>query len=263
MKFGLPLSLNFKGVKFQNKTSAPIISEAFKITPSLPSLLKLKPGFTAKASNIWNGDININFASGGESDEGTTLQNVDVDLDKVDLSKLSQNIPSKTPIGLQGILSGNLSAIIDQTFKEQPSSEFDFSSPKFDLLPISLDQGGIKVELPRMTWNTLKVKGSLVGSELIVEEGILGNGTDNLSLKLKGKMGLKFAKRGNQVAPVLTSYDLRMDIQTVGSVDPTLNLAFIPLSQFKKKTANGDRYLVRAQARSLRNSPKFSAINSL
>jgi len=263
MKFGLPLSLNFTDVQFQNKGSAPITTESFKITPSITSLLKLKPGFTAKASNIWDGNLDLSFGSGGKSDSGVKLQNLDVELKKISLAKLSGNIPSKTPINLQGILSGTLTAALDQSFEEQPNSEFDFSSPKFELLPLSVNQGGMSIELPRLSWSVLKLKGRLVGSELIIEDGILGNNKDNLSLKIKGKMGLKFTKRGNNVAPLFTSYDLRMDIQTVGDVDPTLNLAFIPIDQFKRSTPSGNRYLLRAQSRNMRTPPRFTAISTL
>ncbi len=263
MNFALPLSVNFKDISFQNKGSQAIKADSLKVTPSLLSLLKLKPGFTASAHQLFDGDLNISLASQGKSNDGNPLQGIDINFDKINLKKVSSSIPSKVPLQLQGLITGAITAAIDQTFKEAPESEFNITSPEVLLLPISFNQGGLQLELPRMQWSALKLKGRLINDELIIEDGVLGTTKDNLSLRFKGTMGLKFIAKGKSIAPNFTSYDLRMDVQTVGEVDPTLKLAFLPITQFKSATVGGERYLFKASSRSLRSNPNFSKIKSL
>ena len=257
-------SIRMNEVSLITPTLPELKSSSVFISPSLFSLITGQIGFSTRARDLFNGDVYLSV-SPGEKIENETQKNVgqwqdiEVDLEKVNLKKVIAL--ASTPVKLKGTLNGNLEMSIDPEFQQQPKAEIDLEVLKA-AMPTSIPlQNFGSLVLPPIVFSAIKTKMRLLGGQLIVEQGLLGQSNEPLSGRIKGKMSIRMRKIAGVVRPLPGSYDFKIELLVKNSLSKKLSLFLGFIDSYRSPTNGGARYLFRIKGRNFINPPNISAIN--
>ncbi len=255
-------------VRLSSQVMPTIESSTLTLAPSWLSLLRGAPGATISAQGLLGSNLSLTWQSRRRTAQGNPAHRVELQSPQLDLTQLTRHFNS--PLTLRGLGQLELDALIEPQFEEQPEVELelDLASLQMESSRIPTPMGPMDVS--GLSWDGgLRLRGRLVGGELIIEEGQLGQASDSLSLQVRGRLGLRLAKqrvppRGETLVPEWGNYDLRFQILAGENLPQDWNLILSALgSNLRRQTPDGERYLFRMTGPRFGPPPQITPIDSL
>ena len=237
-------------IKFQKvRLSTPLVqgleTERLTVSPSIISLLSLKPGASVYLDGFFNGEAKAHFTSTLPSEDGQEVF-LDLDLISIDIDKLTSMVD--LPASFSGKLDLSVKGNVDTTIKEQPNFAIAFKLDRAGITNISIPTAIGPLTLPNITLNSVVSqltldKGKLQITSMKVDNrsSIYGDVTGTVELELKN------TRRG--IAPQIGVYDLKFNLGLSPSLEQELKvyLNTLGLAKYKQNgiyrfTANGTPY---------------------
>ncbi len=239
-------------------------AEVLRLAPSIAGFLAFSPGFTAKIENVMKGNIGLTYRAGKKISDTNRMQKLNLDLSKVDMNGVAKF--ASLPVELEGLISADLSAEIDLEFTDQPTADMVIKIIKFRLPPstIQVPMGGgfLPVALPNIELTGLNIKGQLRGSELIIEDGVIGQSGDPISGAFKGKIGLRLKRQGSTVAQEWGGYEFKLKLSLDRNVEKDFSTYLGFISSYKTLTGTGSTYALRLSAPNLQTNFNISPLTT-
>ena len=207
----------------------------------------------------------VSLASWKKIDDAPHIPFVAAEFKNINLGELLKILRKalRTPIEVSGQAHGRIElSMEDPDFKEQPSGELEITVKKLRP-PNSVPTNIGPVNLPEMKFSKLYVKARLVGGQIIVDEGTLGQKDEPISGKFKGKMSLRFSRFGSKVNASPKEYEFKIDLHVRKSAQPKLALFLGFIDKFKTTTNSGSRYMLKISASKLGVPPVLDPIRKL
>lgn len=220
-----------------------ITAESVSAAPSIRGLLSFKPGVTINAENLLKGDLQISTRGGEETKSGNLKQVIDLDLENISIGELMNLIAS--PVALKGNLEGEAQATVDPQFQEQPEGEVEINVKSLHLPPSVVQTAFGPLNVPELKVSQVSLKGRLKAGELFIDNLKVGNSKDEINGTVKGRMRLRFAKRGVQITPVFGRYEIDTNIKTLPQFEKKAGLFLSFIDSYKTPEIGGSRYALR------------------
>lgn len=247
------------------RASAPLFIEQAYISPSLLSLLSLKPGGTLTAKNIFGGDIHAsltNLGRGGAQNKDSKLIGLQLNFNSVDFDEVMSWL--KSPAKLSGDLSGKVDLRFDMMAYEQPRGEFNINGQNVRL-PGSISMQGMDMMLPEGVLKKLVLAGKIQNGDLSLTQGQLGQPNDVIYGKVKGKMALNTRRAGAGIMLVPGAYDFSFDLNFSEDAESKLGtmLGTVLLNNKggRSETLNGGARYIFSVSGFPNGVPKFLPLN--
>lgn len=231
-----------------------------RLAPSLAGFLAFNPGFTASIEDVMKGNISLTYRAGKKINDSTQLQKIDLGLRKIDLKSLSGFIG--LPVDLEGAVYVQFDAQVDPNFVEQPDGEIEIKIEKFRLPASTIPTMMGPTSLPNMELSSLTLKGQLKGSELLIEDGAIGGKGEALNGRFKGKMGLRFVRQGQQIAPQWSNYEVKIDLSLDRTSEKNFGLFLSFFDKYKTLTGTGSRYALKLSSPNFQTPPTSSPVGT-
>lgn len=239
------ISPNLLGAVFSLPTAIRAANGNEEAARALPT----KVGATIAAEGLLGGDVELTMRSGTKSEQGRDRSRVSLTVEKLSLSEVGKW--ADLALRPSGDLNAETDLQMTPDLHEQPEGEYLLKINKFNLPPgtvmVPMGEARLPVSIPAITLGNVLLKGRLVGGNLIIEEGVIGQNKDPLFGKIKGQLGLRLQPQGPAIVPVFGAYNLTVDLNTTAPIEKDLGFAFIMFSRAKVPSAGGGaRYQFRA-----------------
>ncbi len=260
-----PLGLDFTNVEVQTTAFPAVKARELTLAPTILGLLTFNPGLTAKAKGLLKGDVSLSTRGEKKATDGKAakvLQNIELDASGLDLASALSMVSNLS--GLEGKIDLGVSGKIDPQFEEQPSMDLLVEGQKVQLVNFSIDTVMGAFPLPDISLQKLRLKGVLQEGRLNIEEGIIGNDTDDLYAQIKGTLRVTVEAHRGQVSPVLGGYNLSVRIKTKKAFQDRASLFFAFIENMKvssSSTANPE-YMFRVETSDVRMPPNMTPLTS-
>jgi len=253
-------NLNMEKVRVETAMFPSIKTDTLKLAPSISSLLSFKKGFNASAEGFMGGDAYVSFHEGEKTQEDVRKQIIYSELEKIDLGELKKAMD--LPVQLKGLANLEASATIDPNFSEQPEAELTLTGKDVQMPTSTVPTPFGPMSLPGLKWSAVNLKGRLKGSKFVIDEGHLGQASDLFNGQVKGQMDVRIVRRGNQMMTDLGAYDLRVELNVNRAIEKDLSLFLGLLDNYKSPSAEGNKYLFRANGSRFGMTPNFTRLSS-
>lgn len=253
-----------------NISSPPLKIESVQVSPSpLSSLVHRDAYFTADLTGALGGELSMTRSPGGSVEKGDHIkENFELKADNIIVEKLLTLLKSNTlspmnvPVNLRGKVSIESDGEIDPKFTEQPEINFVGSGTNIEFPRQTLNTMMGPLVIEAMKWKSMSLKGRMIAGEIIIEELLLGEKTDPLFLKLKGKLSLPLKAGSRGLGPIrFGSYELDTDLTLTRGANSLLTMMMDPLAgSFKTESRQGTRYVFRASGSGFGRPPRTQSI---
>ncbi|MCO5113879.1 MAG: type II secretion system protein GspN [Bdellovibrionaceae bacterium] len=208
-----PFGISAKNVYIATPNlTTPLFVQRVYITPSILSLLSLKPGGSFRAENIWGGNITATLTHQGQghsNNKDSKVARIELALDKIDVGEVLNWM--QAPAKLSGKISGKSDLRLDLMALDHPRGSFNFSGTNVEL-PSVISMQGMDLMLPEGQFKRLALVGQLQNGKMNLTEGALGQPNDVIYGKVKGQMDLTTRKMGASITFVPGPYDFNFDL---------------------------------------------------
>ncbi len=253
--------LELTDVKAQGIQFPPISADSVTVSPSIAGLLSFKPGVSLSAKGIFDGDLDLTTRGGSKATSGALKQNITIDAEGIELSKLSQLLA--LPMTLEGKMNLDSDAVIDPSFSEQPDAQVDLKATRINITAASVPTPIGPLALPDTKLQELILKGQMNKGELNIEKAQIGSPSDELYAQVRGTMSLNFQSSGGQVNVNPGAFDLTIQIKTKPSYQAKAGLFLGFLDSYKKsETPQGREYIFKVSGANFYGPPRMTPANS-
>lgn len=253
----LPPGLSLADVSLDTAALPTLKASRLSLSPSIASFLAMKPGFVASARGIFDGDASLTYKTGKKINDQESMQQIEIVFSEASLKQLAKF--ADLPVALQGKAAANIEGEIDPSFKTQPNTEFnlDIKSLKIPAATVPTLLG--PVNLPDISFKAVKLKGRLVNGELIIEDTQLGESTDSVNGRIKGKFTVSIVNIGGNIMPRFGAYQLKLDLNLNKQAASDFGLFLGLFDKFKTLTGTGSRYAFQLNGVNFNTPPTPSA----
>jgi type II secretion system protein N len=221
-----------------------------ELRPDIASLLTFKGGAGVAARNFLGGDIDVSVSGVDLNDPKANPTTLELEISGLDLDKINKLTGS--PVKLKGSLQGEANGVFDPSLKEQPEAEYNIVIDNFVMPPSTLPvMGGFSI--PSVSFSNVRAKGRWVGRELIIEEASLGQSSDPMYGRIRGKMGLELISSRGSVQHRFNAYELRIELTVKAAAEKKLSLFLSFIDKFRSPVQGGGVYRLKL------SGPKFGA----
>ncbi len=253
--------LELTDVKAQGIQFPPLSADSVMVSPSIAGLLSFKPGVSLSAKGIFDGDLDLTTRGGSKATSGALKQNITIDAEGIELSKLSQLLA--LPMTLEGKMNLDSDAVIDPSFSEQPDAQVDLKATRINITAASVPTPIGPLALPDTKLQELILKGQMNKGELNIEKAQIGSPSDELYAQVRGTMSLNFQSSGGQVNVNPGAFDLTIQIKTKPSYQAKAGLFLGFLDSYKKsETPQGREYIFKVSGANFYGPPRMTPANS-
>lgn len=253
--------LELTDVKVQGLQFPPLSTDSLTVSPSIAGLLSFKPGVSLDAKGLFDGDVSLTTRGGSSATSGAMKQNITLDAEGVELSKISTTLG--LPMNLEGKMTLDSDAVIDPSFSEQPDAQVDLKAVRINLTSASIPTPIGPLALPDTKLQELVLKGQMVKGELNIEKAQIGTPSDELFAQIRGTMNLNFQSAGGQVGVNPGPFDLTIQIKTKPSYQSKAGLFLGFLDAYKKsESPQGREYIFKVSGQNFYAPPRMTPANS-
>jgi type II secretion system protein N len=239
----LPLGVKMESVVVDTSYFPPVKASTMSLSPSIASLLTMKPGFTAHATGLFGGGMDMTVKSGERLQDDITGHKVSLNLQKVRLQDLARF--AQWPVDVSGSGSVDLVTDFDPTLTKQPSSEYNLSIQSLKIPAGSVPTPLGPLNLPTVDIAAVLAKGRWVNGELFIEESTIGKAGDFVNGRIKGKVGLRLVDSGQGLTPVPGAYELKVDLTLNRDAESQLGIFLSAFDKYRTLTGSGARYAMQ------------------
>jgi type II secretion system protein N len=255
----LPPAIKMSKVSLDTPMLPTLKAGTLRLAPSIAGFLAFKPGFSASIEDVMKGDIALTYKAGKKINDTTRMQDVDLVMSKVDLKSLSSF--AGLPVDLEGQISLDLDTQVDPNFIEQPDGDVAIKINKFKLPPsIPTMMGAIPT--PNTEISSISLKGQLKGADFVIDEGQIGAAGDTINGRLKGHVGLRLVRQGNQIVPEWGAYEFKIDLSLDRAAEKNFGVFLGFYDKFKTITGTGSRYALKLTGANFMSPPEASPAGS-
>ncbi len=233
---------------------------ALSVSPSIGALLSFKKGLAVKAKDFLKGSVNMTYKE-GDSIKGKKVrkQFIEADFSKLELAEIENLFP--LPVKLKGKASGEVDAEVDPSFSSQPKGTTQIKIKNFTIPAGSVETQLGPIPLPELKFSQVTMRGKLVASDFLIEEVLLGNGSDPINGKIKGKMSFKVRRTGAKVSPVFGAYNIKISLNITKEQEAQF-FFLSALDQYKRATNKGSTFLFSVSASRFGVTPRMGNATS-
>lgn len=221
-------------------------------------------GVNIAAEGLLGADVELKIRPGTASEQGQDRSKVSLAVEKLNLAEFQKW--SDLPVKMQGQASLDTTVQFTPSLSEQPEGDIDLRVSKLNLpastIMVPFDGAVMPVNLPNLTLDNVVLKGRLVGSKFIIEEGTFGKSKDPIYGRIKGQLGLKLMVQGPQVQPQFGAYNFTVELNSTKAVEKEIGFAFLLFDNAKIPTSMGSKYLFTASGQGFGPPPTITKINS-
>lgn len=254
----LSTSISLEKIYVETPQISSLTSETLDLSPSISALLAKKPGGKIVAKGFLKGELEISMhpsSSSGNADKSK----IEVIANNISLKEARQVANLNLPI--KGELSLTSQAIADLTMTEQPELDLNITIIKFELASTSIPlQDFGQIALPEIKLSKVELKGRLSNGKFTIENGKLGTNKDELYGEIKGDLSLSFQNIGGQIAPIIGSYNLSLDIKALPSFKEKAKLFLSFLDGYKIDSGSVSNYKFKIFASQMGMPPQFTPL---
>lgn len=249
-----PPSLKMSNVTVDTDFVPTVKAERLYLAPAYSALLAFNPGFTTVIEGFMNGAVHLTYATGKKINDQIRMQNVDLDISKMDLKSLTKF--ATLPIDADGAVNMDLSTEFDPTFTEQPNGEYKLVINDMNLASFMVFMSPVPIGFK---FNKIVLKGTMKNSQFIIEEGQIGSENDPLHGTISGNVGVRMIRMGNRVVPQWSNYEFSVDLNLDRTAEQKLSsvMGIINIDKYKTVTGSGSRYSLNL------SGPSFQAFPTL
>lgn len=239
--------LTLKSVNVETPFLPPMKIKEVSASPSLVKLLAFQLAVSLSLKGLWDGNLDFT-GEFGKVEDVSYMPLMAAKFTNISLKEIATVLGQtlKTSIDVSGKLNGRVE-LSTTSFKEQPSGEVEVLVGDLRL-PRSISTNIGPLTLPDIKFSELQVKARLVGGEVIIDEGTLGQRGEPISGKFKGKMSMNLDRFGTRTNIVFKEYELKMDFHIQKAIQSKLSLFLSFIDKFKKVTNDGSRYTLKISA---------------
>lgn len=249
-------SLTLDNVVLETPEISSVTAKELLLSPSLSALISKKPAGHIKARGLLNGDVEV-FLKPVESSKGTDKSRIEITASRISLKEARQLTNFNLPI--KGELHLNSQAIADLSFTEQPDLDLNLVINKFELGATSVPlQDFGQISLPELKLGKIELKGRLSNGKFTIENGKLGQASDEFSGQIKGDLALSFQNMNGQITPVVGAYNFIVEMKASPSFKNKAQLFLSFLDGYKTESADSSSYKFKISAMQMGLPPQFS-----
>jgi len=212
-----------------------------------------------RADGVLGGNVSLEL-SPQKVQAGSVTTRTEIEIDDLDLKRLQDW--AELPVKLQGRATAALDMKINPSMQEQPEGEFNLKVSKFSLPASTVTTPMGPMNLPTLTLANVLFRGRLVGGNLVLEEGVFGQSGDPVYGRIKGQIGLRLQPSGQQIVPIVGTYNFTVDMNSTRAIEKEIGIAFLLFDSAKTPTSTGSRYLFRAQGQGLDAPPSITRVTT-
>ena len=234
--------------------------EQIDAAPSILGLIQQKPAGKIFASGLLGGQLALKVSPAATENKDIQKSELDLSIEAMSLKEIRQLLHVQLPFS--GQLNLNSKAVVDFAFAEQPEGDVSLNIQKFELSSGSVqipEMGSLNV--PEIKLGKMDIKGRLQGGKFVIENGQIGQASDELSGSIKGELGLVFQTRGGQIQPVVSTYNLSIDLLAKPAFKEKASFFLTFIDQYKRVEANNTRYKFKLTSTAPGMPPQFSPLN--
>lgn len=253
--------LELSNVKVQGLQFPELTTDKLVVSPSIAGLLSFKPGVSLSAEGLFDGDVSVSTRGGSKAKSGALKQNIAVNAEGVELSKLGAVLT--LPMSLEGKMNLDTDAVVDPSFSEQPNAQVDLKAVRINMTSASIPTPIGPLALPDTKLQELILKGQMTEGILNIEKAQIGSPNDELYAQVRGTMNLNFQTAGGQVTVNPGPFDLTVQIKTKPSYQAKAGLFLGFLDSYKKSQGpQGSEYLFKVAGSNFYAPPRMTPTNS-
>lgn len=234
-------------------------SKNLKISPFSQLYISQIPAGKVELEGLFSGDLKGQIEKGPLKENIKTL-NLELLADKINLTELATWL--RLPILMNGQAQFDIKGFFDPTFMAmQPDLDINLLIKNLNLPAAKIETQMGPLQLPELGLS--QVKGDLRWSagRLYLTKINLGQNKDQLTGLVTGSLGLNItATAPGQFAPVVSDYQIDLDLVVKSKLATQLSLLLIVLDPYKTATADGYRYQVRLQGQNTFTPPNILAL---
>lgn len=251
--------LQFSGVQVRGSMLPELKMKELELSPSIAGLLSLKPGIRVRSEGLFGGNLLLNTKGKEENAKGGLKHSVFLEANRISIAKLASNF--KLPVDLAGNLNINFDSIIDPSMIDQPDGTIDLNISPFKLLGGNINTGMMGViSLPPISLKRAQFKAQLKQNKLRVQEFQIGSKTEDVMIKVKATVDLRFRSGPGGVKPSPGPYDAEIEINAGPGFEANYGVYLSFLEQYKKAGVGRNVYKFKVSGLSLARPPKIEAM---
>lgn len=262
---GLSLSpgpgAKLENVVVESPTLPTVKAASIAISPSILSLITMSPSFSARAEDLFDGNVDVSLSPSGKTQAGVERQAIKVDAQEITLKALSEFLRemNMADLRLQGSLDVQTGMKVDPTFEDQPDGTVNLNVKNFNYPARSVDLGLGPIQIPEVKLQQVQGKAAIKDGRLTFEQLQLGSDGDELNGSISGDIGMTL-KRGpdGSIAPQFGSYNLQVALNVSANFQKRASLFLIMADNFKKPTAAGYAYNFRVRGTNFYQPPQIT-----
>lgn len=249
-----------ENVVIETPTLPTIQAGSVAVSPSLLSLVTMSPSFTARAENIFKGNVDLAVSPNGKTKSGEVKQAIDLNADQVALNALSEFLRGMNmgDLRLQGAMNLQTGMVIDPSFQDQPNGTVNVKVNNFIYPARSIDIGLGPIQVPEVKLQQVLGKAVMKDGRLTFDQLQLGSESDELNGSVTGDMGVTMRRTPAGVMPELGSYNLKVALNVSSNFQKRASLFLIMADAYKTPTPTGYKYAFRVQGQNAYTPPRIS-----
>lgn len=235
-------SVNVENLSLETPQINALNIKQLSAQPSLTALIQRQPGGKIIAEGILSGRASIQLLPSPLKDKsGQSLSSLNLSLENISLKDLKESLSLQLP--LSGKLSLGSQSHIDLAFNEQPEGDLNLKIQKFEMptTSINLSEFG-SLNLPEIKFSSINLKSKFQSGKYTIENGQLGTPEDEFYGTIKGDIDLIIKNNNGSMSPVVSSYNLSLDLLAKPSFEERASFFLAFISQFQKPEESGKRY---------------------
>lgn len=241
-------------------------TDELKIIPSISALLTKKLGGKITATGFLKGGLEISVAP-ISSPEGIDKSKFEIIASNINLNEARSvanfDLPIKGELSLSSQIITDLS-LSDQgllTMTEQPDLDINMAILKFELAStfIPLQDFG-QIAIPEIKFGKVELKGKLSNGKFLIENGKLGTSKDELYGDVKGDVSMTFQNINGQISPVISAYNISLDIKALQSFKDRAKLLLSFLDGYKIDSGEVSNYKFKIYSSEIGMPPQFTPL---
>jgi type II secretion system protein N len=255
------LGAKLENVVVESPTLPPLKAGSISVAPSIMALITMSPNFSAKAEDIFSGNVDLSVSPGGKTRGGNDRHDIEVDAQQIALNALSEFLRDMNmgDLRMEGSLDVQSGMRIDPGFGDQPEGAVNLTINKFIYPARAIDMGLGPIQVPEVKLQQVQGKATMKDGRLTFEQLQLGSAGDELNGNISGDIGMNLVRTpdGN-VAPQFGSYNLQIALNVSSNFQKRAGLFLIMADAYKKPTPNGYAYNFKVRGNNFFQPPQIT-----
>lgn len=273
LSFGFPVAVELQHIEVDAPGIPTLAADRLVARPSLASIFSRSPAGSIEAEGFYKGNLNASLSAGPKAkDSEVARQDIKAELSGLQLSVLTEALRrvGMMTFNVQGTLDSNTTMSIDPEFKDQPSGDLYLQAKSLSIPSASIQlpmPGMAPMQTPSLQLGQVEFKGRTSDGKIQIEDFTFGQGTDALSGRIRGELGLAIRKEDQRMRMFPGAFDLKIELSVsksmMGSLSKSgLGIGLMLVEKFRKDVGETAKYAFRVSAPSFGVNPTYRELTA-